>query len=91
MTEAVQPAVLVDRPGNVMVITINRPEARNAVNSAVSGVGATLVAAGATSDVALAANVDAGTGTLTLNAGRSISQSAGTVSAATLTGTGWSV
>jgi crotonobetainyl-CoA hydratase len=37
---AAQPAVLVDRPGNVMVITINRPEARNAVNSAVSiGVG----------------------------------------------------
>jgi crotonobetainyl-CoA hydratase len=35
-----QPAVLVDRTGNVMVITINRPEARNAVNSAVSiGVG----------------------------------------------------
>jgi crotonobetainyl-CoA hydratase len=35
-----QPAVLVDRAGNVMVITINRPEARNAVNSAVSiGVG----------------------------------------------------
>ena len=35
-----QPAVLVDRPGSVMVITINRPEARNAVNSAVSiGVG----------------------------------------------------
>jgi crotonobetainyl-CoA hydratase len=35
-----QPAVLVDRPGNVMVITINRPDARNAVNSAVSiGVG----------------------------------------------------
>ncbi|HUE33301.1 MAG TPA: crotonase/enoyl-CoA hydratase family protein [Mycobacterium sp.] len=35
-----RPAVLVDRPGNVMVITINRPDARNAVNSAVSiGVG----------------------------------------------------
>ena len=38
MTDATtdQPAVLVDRSGNVMVITINRPEARNAVNSAVS-------------------------------------------------------
>jgi crotonobetainyl-CoA hydratase len=35
-----QPAVLVERRGNVMVITINRPEARNAVNGAVSiGVG----------------------------------------------------
>ncbi|GFG74978.1 crotonase/enoyl-CoA hydratase family protein [Mycobacterium botniense] len=37
MTEAVaQPAALIERRGNVMVITINRPEARNAVNSAVS-------------------------------------------------------
>ena len=35
-----QPAVLVEHRGNVMVITINRPEARNAVNGAVSiGVG----------------------------------------------------
>ena len=35
-----QPAVLIDRRGNVMVITINRPEARNAINGAVSiGVG----------------------------------------------------
>jgi crotonobetainyl-CoA hydratase len=35
-----QPAVLVESRGNVMVITINRPEARNAVNAAVSiGVG----------------------------------------------------
>ncbi|POX84728.1 enoyl-CoA hydratase [Mycobacterium kansasii] len=42
MTEAdgATPAVLVERRGNVMVITINRPEARNAINSAVSvGVG----------------------------------------------------
>jgi len=31
-----QPAALVERRGDVMVITINRPEARNAVNSAVS-------------------------------------------------------
>ena len=39
-TETGQPAVLVERRDNVMVITINRPEARNAVNSAVSvGVG----------------------------------------------------
>ncbi len=35
-----QPAVLAERRGNAMVITINRPEARNAVNGAVSiGVG----------------------------------------------------
>jgi crotonobetainyl-CoA hydratase len=35
-----QPAVLVDLQGDVMVITINRPEARNAINAAVSiGVG----------------------------------------------------
>ncbi len=31
-----RPAALVDRAGNVMVITINRPDARNAINSAVS-------------------------------------------------------
>lgn len=37
MTEAVTtPAALNERRGNVMLITINRPEARNAVNSAVS-------------------------------------------------------
>jgi crotonobetainyl-CoA hydratase len=42
VTEAVvaAPAVLVEHRGNVMVITINRPEARNAINAAVSiGVG----------------------------------------------------
>ena len=34
------PGALVDRAGNVMVITINRPDARNAINAAVSiGVG----------------------------------------------------
>ncbi len=31
-----QPAGLVEHRGNVMVITINRPEARNAINGAVS-------------------------------------------------------
>jgi crotonobetainyl-CoA hydratase len=31
-----QPAALAERRGNVMVITLNRPEARNAVNGAVS-------------------------------------------------------
>jgi len=42
MTDAdgAQPAVLVEHRGNVLVITINRPEARNAINAAVSiGVG----------------------------------------------------
>ncbi len=38
--ESAGPAVLAERHGNVAVITINRPEARNAVNAAVStGVG----------------------------------------------------
>ncbi len=50
MTRAVpvdQPAVLVDRRGNVMVITLNRPDARNAINAAVSvGVGDALEDAG---------------------------------------------
>ena len=37
MTEtATVPGALVERRGNVMVITINRPEARNAINSSVS-------------------------------------------------------
>ena len=37
MTETVtSPGALVERRGNVMVITINRPEARNAINAAVS-------------------------------------------------------
>ncbi|OBA82055.1 enoyl-CoA hydratase [Mycobacterium sp. 1164966.3] len=36
MTDAGQPGALVEHRGNVMVITINRPEARNAVNAAVS-------------------------------------------------------
>ncbi|WAJ44084.1 crotonase/enoyl-CoA hydratase family protein [Mycobacterium sp. Aquia_216] len=39
-TDGAAPAVLVERRGNVLVITINRPEARNAINAAVSiGVG----------------------------------------------------
>jgi crotonobetainyl-CoA hydratase len=36
VTDAGQPGALVEHRGNVMVITINRPEARNAVNAAVS-------------------------------------------------------
>ncbi|KWX22956.1 enoyl-CoA hydratase [Mycolicibacterium wolinskyi] len=35
MTES-QPGAIVERNGNVLIITINRPEARNAVNSSVS-------------------------------------------------------
>ena len=47
MTDTVtEPAALVDKRGNVLIITINRPEARNAVNSAVSiAVGDALAAA----------------------------------------------
>jgi crotonobetainyl-CoA hydratase len=33
---AEQPAVLCERTGNVLILTINRPEARNAINAAVS-------------------------------------------------------
>ncbi|SEH68519.1 crotonobetainyl-CoA hydratase [Mycolicibacterium rutilum] len=35
-SDVTTPAALAERRGNVMIITINRPEARNAVNSAVS-------------------------------------------------------
>lgn len=43
MTQTTEAGALVERVGNVMVITINRPEARNAVNSSVSiGVGGSL-------------------------------------------------
>lgn len=41
-----QPGALVERRGNVLLITINRPEARNAINASVSiGVGEALQAA----------------------------------------------
>jgi crotonobetainyl-CoA hydratase len=40
MADATDPAVLTERRGNVLLITINRPDARNAVNPAVSiGIG----------------------------------------------------
>ncbi len=43
MTQTTEAGALVERVGNVMAITINRPEARNAVNSSVSiGVGSAL-------------------------------------------------
>lgn len=35
MSEAQIPAVLVERQGHILIVTINRPEARNAVNAAV--------------------------------------------------------
>jgi crotonobetainyl-CoA hydratase len=34
MTETTQPAVLVDKRGHIMLVTLNRPEARNACNQA---------------------------------------------------------
>lgn len=50
--EVTTPAALTERRGNVMLITINRPEARNAVNSAVStAVGDALQAAQDDSEV----------------------------------------
>jgi crotonobetainyl-CoA hydratase len=50
--DASAPGALVERRGNVLVITINRPEARNAVNGAVSiGVGDALEAAQQDPDV----------------------------------------
>ncbi|WP_066826422.1 crotonase/enoyl-CoA hydratase family protein [Sphingomonas mali] len=46
MTEIAESAVLVERRGAIMIITINRPEARNAVNQAVHiGMGEALEAA----------------------------------------------
>jgi crotonobetainyl-CoA hydratase len=43
MTDAAAPAVLTERRGHVLIVTINRPEARNAVNAAVHvGIGTAL-------------------------------------------------
>ena len=43
MTDTAQPAVLTTRQGHILIVTINRPEARNAVNSDVHvGIGTTL-------------------------------------------------
>lgn len=56
-----QEQVLVERCGNVMVITINRPEARNAVNEAVClGVGAAVEQAEADVDVRVVVLTGAG-------------------------------
>jgi crotonobetainyl-CoA hydratase len=52
MTQSSAAGALVERRGNVMVITINRPEARNAVDSSVSiAVGTALQEADADADV----------------------------------------
>ncbi|MBS9534726.1 crotonase/enoyl-CoA hydratase family protein [Mycobacterium sp. M1] len=62
------PAVLVEQTGNVLVITINRPEARNAVNGAVSaGIGDAL--AHAQDDDAVRAVVITGAGDKSFCAG----------------------
>lgn len=43
MTDTAAPAVLTERRGHVLIVTINRPEARNAVNAAVhAGIGTAL-------------------------------------------------
>ncbi|BBX23561.1 enoyl-CoA hydratase [Mycolicibacter terrae] len=61
-------AVLVERRGNVLVITINRPEARNAINGAVStGIGDAL--AQAQDDDAVRAVVLTGAGDKSFSAG----------------------
>ena len=52
MTQLGNDAVLVERRGHVMIVTINRPEARNAVNRFVhEGVGDALEAADADPDI----------------------------------------
>jgi hypothetical protein len=56
-----------------------------AAGGSVTGTGVTLDATGVNSDITLAGDVDAGTGTATLNAGRAISRSAGVVSGDTVT------
>lgn len=52
MTDALPPAVLVERRGHILILTINRPEARNAVNAAVHvGLGTALEEAEADPEV----------------------------------------
>jgi crotonobetainyl-CoA hydratase len=62
VTETVtEPGALVERRGNVMIITINRPEARNAVNAAVStAVGDAMAEAQADPDVRVVVITGAG-------------------------------
>ncbi|MCW0198540.1 enoyl-CoA hydratase-related protein [Sphingopyxis sp.] len=52
MTDTAEPAVLTTRNGHILTITINRPEARNAVNAAVHvGIGTALDEAEADPDI----------------------------------------
>ena len=69
MTEpAPQPAVLVERRGHVMIVTLNRPDARNAINEAVwLGVGEALAEAEA--DVEVRAVIVTGAGEQSFCAG----------------------
>jgi crotonobetainyl-CoA hydratase len=60
-TDVDAPAALTERRGNVLIITINRPDARNAINAAVStGVGDALAAAQADPDVRVVVLTGAG-------------------------------
>ena len=68
MTDDTQAAVLVERRGHVMIVTINRPDARNAVNEAVwLGVGEAL--AEADRDVTVRAVIVTGAGDQSFSAG----------------------
>lgn len=52
MTDNIQPAVRIERSGHILIITINRPEARNAINAAVHvGIGEALEQAQADPEV----------------------------------------
>lgn len=67
-TNTAQPAVLVERRGHVMIVTLNRPEARNAVNQALwIGVGEAL--AEAEKDVEVRAVIITGAGDQSFCAG----------------------
>jgi crotonobetainyl-CoA hydratase len=60
-TQQEAPAALTERRGNVLIITINRPDARNAINAAVStAVGDALAAAQADPDVRVVVLTGAG-------------------------------
>ncbi|WP_067650757.1 crotonase/enoyl-CoA hydratase family protein [Nocardia harenae] len=61
MTAATEAAALVERKGNVLLVTINRPEARNAVNAAVSAaVGGALAEAEADPEIRVVVLTGAG-------------------------------
>lgn len=61
MTDAAAPAVLTERRGHVLIVTINRPEARNAVNAAVHvGIGTALEEADADPEIRIVIITGAG-------------------------------